>query len=289
MKSITYITVLASSLVVLSCGNNSNTEIETEEKTVEVVASSKSLVNDSDSLLQCSGEIGVPPEAIVSIYSMTNGLVKTIKLMDGEAVKKGQVIATIEHLDIVKLQEEYLKSKNEYTLANQDLERKQLLFKEKSIPKKDLEISEANLGVKQAQYQSLKKQIQLIGLSEKQVENCELSSTVSVVSPINGYVTKVKINKGAFVTSNTEMFELIDDTHKHAHLQVFSNDVGKLKVGQKVAFTVAGSNDERVAEIYLIGKAIDMENKAVHVHCHLKEEDEGLIIGSTVFATIKLK
>jgi len=64
----------------------------------------------------------------------------------------------------------------------------------------------------------------------------------------------------------------------HAELTVFEKDITKLKVGQKVRFTLANETKERSATIYLFAREIT-EERGIRVHCHLDKEDTELLPG----------
>ncbi len=82
------------------------------------------------------------------------------------------------------------------------------------------------------------------------------------------------------------LFEIVDTEHLHAELTVFEKDVPKLEVGQRLRFTLANENVERMARVYLIGREIQ-ENRTVRVHCHIDEEDIHLLPGMYLKAIIE--
>ncbi len=82
------------------------------------------------------------------------------------------------------------------------------------------------------------------------------------------------------------MFKIVDTEHLHAELIVFEKDVPKLKIGQKVRFTLANETKERHATIHLIGREISAD-RTVRVHCHLDEEDTQLLPGMYLKALVE--
>ena len=63
-------------------------------------------------------------------------------------------------------------------------------------------------------------------------------------------------------------------------------DVPKLKIGQKVRFTLANETVERIATVYLIGREIG-EDRTVRIHCHLDKEDGELLPGMYLKAYVE--
>jgi len=89
-----------------------------------------------------------------------------------------------------------------------------------------------------------------------------------------------------FVNTTDVLFKIVDTKHLHAELTVFEKDVPKIKVGQKVKFTLANENTDRTATVYLIGKEIEAD-RTVRIHCHLSKEDAELLPGMYLKAFIE--
>jgi cobalt-zinc-cadmium efflux system membrane fusion protein len=105
-------------------------------------------------------------------------------------------------------------------------------------------------------------------------------------SPIDGYVTQVSVNIGKFVNPADILFEIVDTEHLHVELTAFEKDVPKLKIGQKVRFTLANETKERIATVYLLGREIG-PGRTVQIHCHIDEEDTNLLPGMYLKAIVE--
>lgn len=290
MKTMKYITVIAIGLFIAGCSSNGSEDTvnnEQEEEMAEVTTAVSESTNDS--IISCTGTISVPPESIISLFTPVQGFVRTIKVIDGEKVRKGELLATIEHMDIISLQEKYLSSKANYELAQKEYDRKKELHDKDVISDKEYDQSKAAFEQAVASYMSLKRQIELTGLSLTNLDKGNISPTISVRSPIDGYVTAIHVNKGSLTGQNSDLFELVDNSHKHLHLKVFSDDIARVKEGQLIRFKTAGSDSTYIAEVFRIGKKVNPTDNSIDVHGHLKNEGEGLIIGTYVFAEIITK
>jgi cobalt-zinc-cadmium efflux system membrane fusion protein len=94
------------------------------------------------------------------------------------------------------------------------------------------------------------------------------------------------VNIGKFVNPSDVLFEIVDTEHLHAELIVFEKDVLKIKIGQKVRFTLANETRERMATVYLIGREI-REDRTVRIHCHIDTEDKELLPGMYLSALVE--
>ena len=137
-----------------------------------------------------------------------------------------------------------------------------------------------------AKVSGLKAKLSLLGINTTQIESGNFQSTVTLTAPINGYVTQVNVNIGMFVAPTDVMFKIVDTEHLHAELIVFEKDVPKLRLDQKVRFTLANETEERIATVYLIGREISAD-RTVRIHCHLDKEDKELLPGMYLKAYVE--
>lgn len=112
---------------------------------------------------------------------------------------------------------------------------------------------------------------------------------MNVFSPIDGYVSKVDVNIGKYVTPSDVLFELVNPTDIHLALTVFEKDLDKLYIRQKlVAYSNANPGKRYPCEIILIGKDVSNE-RSVQVHCHFEQYDRTLVPGMYMNAEIDTK
>lgn len=136
----------------------------------------------------------------------------------------------------------------------------------------------------QAQYSGLKKQLELININPKNLHFNNISSVVSISLPIDGNVSEILVEQGAFVSSISPLVKVIDNRHLHLILTVFEKDAVFLKEGQLVYFTLPEVSKERfTARILLVTSNID-EKRTVQVNAHLDNE-ENLNFLSGMFAS----
>ena len=236
--------------------------------------------------IKVNGILDVPPQQLVTVSVPLGGFLKNTSLLEGTRVRKGQVIATIENLEFIQMQQDYLEAKGQLEQARADYDRQQILAKENVNSKKTLQQSKTNLTTWQARTSGLREKLKVINLDVAKIENGNLTGTVNLYAPINGYVTEVNGNIGKFMNPSDVLFEIVDTEHLHAELIVFEKDVRKLQIGQKVRFTLANEGKERTATVYLIGREIS-DDRTVQIHCHIDEEDHDLLPGMYLSALVE--
>jgi membrane fusion protein, heavy metal efflux system len=302
MKMIRYIKIILICIIALSCerpaDNLDSADTVLSGETGNVVALSSAQEQAAEiklgnvqqkqisGTIRVSGVLDVPPQQLVSISVPLGGFLKDTKLLEGTRVKKGQVIATIENLDFIQIQQDYLDARTQLEFANADYERQQQLAKENVNSQKVLQQSRTNYLSWQAKHNGLLEKIRVLNINTDQLINGDIKSYISLFSPIDGYVTEVNVNIGKFVNPADVLFEIVDTEHLHAELIVFEKDVLKLKIGQKVRFTLANETSERTATVYLIGREISKE-RTIQIHCHIDQEDKDLLPGMYLSAVVE--
>ncbi|MEC5144935.1 efflux RND transporter periplasmic adaptor subunit [Chitinophaga sp. 212800010-3] len=250
-----------------STEGKSETEIKfTEEQYKMVGIETRTLEKRSLSgTLKVNGYLEVPPQNLVSITAQMGGIIQSTPLLQGSAVKKGQVIAVMQNQDYVQLQQDYLDTKSQLDFASAEYDRQQELARENVNAKKTLQQAKSQFYSLQAKLSGIKQKLLILKVNPERLTADNISGSINVYSPVDGYVTKVNVNVGKFVNSNDVMFEIVNGANLHVELNVFEKDIPKIKVNQKVRFKLANDNTERIATISLIGKEINPD-KTIRVH-----------------------
>ncbi len=237
--------------------------------------------------IKTTGTIDVPPSSKAIISTFIGGYIKKSPLLIGDTVKKGQALVTIESLEIINLQQEYMEVKEQLIYLELEYERQKELFEEKITSKKKFLKSESDYKKTYAMYNGLRKKLQLLHINPTVVEEGDLTSLITIYAPIAGSITDVNISTGTYVSPADKIMEIINIKHIHLELKIFEKDVLNIKKGQKVIFRIPeSSNNNFNGEIHLIGKSID-ENRTVQVHVHIDHEiEQNFIIGMFVDADI---
>jgi membrane fusion protein, heavy metal efflux system len=238
-------------------------------------------------ILKVNGTIDVPPQNLVSVSFPMGGYLKNTNLLPGMPIKKGQVIATLEDASYIQLQQDYLTVSAKLDYLQLELARQQELNTQKINAEKTLQQVQSDYRLQQISQKGYAEKLRLIGINPANLTENNMTRTVSIYSPISGYVSKVNVNIGKYLAPTDVMFQLVNTDDIHANLTVFEKDIPKVKTGQKLSLTVPSlSNKTYLAEILLIGRDLN-ENRAVEVHCHFENEDHKLSPGMFLSADIE--
>ncbi len=236
-------------------------------------------------VINANGYTKLPPQnqADVSVY--TSGIVKAINIIEGQFVKKGQVIATIESPEFTKLQEAYLTSKSNLEFLKLEYERQKTLSEEEVNSKKVFQKTKADYEIERARFNSLQRQLSVLNISG----NGTTTATVPVLAPISGFITEIYIKIGSNVEAGKPLLNIVDNSKLHVDLLVYEKDLHKVKAGQNVRFVLTNQdNAEIMGKIFSVGKAFENETKSVAVHADITNDKQKLIPGMYVNALIDI-
>lgn len=240
--------------------------------------------------VEANGTLEVPPQNEAAITSVIGANVVSIKVIEGDKVNKGQVVAYLSHPNIIKLQTDYLNAYSNSNFLKKNYERQKKLYDAGVGSGANYQKAEAEYNASNAMVNGLAAQLKILNVNTTSVRNGSIAQQIALRSPIEGFVQKVEVKIGQYVEPQTELFEVVNTHHVHADLMVFEKDVYKVKKGQKVSFTIQSVPDaELTAEIYSVSKTFEDNPKAVHVHAEIENKKGSLIPGMYIQGKIQVE
>lgn len=296
MKNLIY-TIFFSVPFLFSCSSKDAAKVEPSvELSTSVILNADQIRNSEITIgmptneligitIYANGMIEVPPQNKTVIAAKFGGFIKSLSVLDGMAVKKGQVLFTIEDPQLIQLQQDYLEVNGNLEYLQAELERQKILVSQEAGSLKSMQLAKSQYNVAISQKSGLKAKLEMAGISIDQLNKGILKPTVSVTAPFNGVVTKLSVNVGSYANPTDHLLEIIDLKHAHAEVIVFEKDVKQLKIGQKVNLMLSNNEVPVEASVFLIGREIG-KDRTIKIHCHLNNENKELIPGSYFKASI---
>lgn len=306
------ILIITISLLLISCGENQeekpaegdtaqNSENKNQPAQKEVMLSAAqfdALDMEIDTLskrmmsgfVEANGHLEVPPQSEATVTPVIGGNVTSIKVIEGEEVNKGGILAYLSHPDIIRVQTDYINTANRLEFLEKDFARQKKLYEEGVGSGETFQKAQSELESAKGHLKGMEAQLRQLHINPSSIRNGEIQQQIPVLSPIKGAVQKVNIKTGQFVEARSNMFEIINTHHVHADLMVFEKDVAKVEKGQKVYFNIASQpGKEWEANILSIGKNFEQEPKALHVHAEIESKTDNLIPGMYVRGKIAVE
>lgn len=205
--------------------------------------------------VEASGTIN--PVNTYSVGSTVSGLIKAIYVDYNSSVKKGQLLAEIDPRTFqaavqqnqaqINNAEANLAKMNAVTVMSQKtLTRYRNLYKKNFIAKSELDQAESDYLANVAQVGAARAQIAQFRASYKTaLTNLEYTK---ITAPVSGTIISREIDVGQPVAASfqaPELFTIAQDlTKMQIEVNVSEADIGKVKRGQKVTYTLDGYPDQ---------------------------------------------
>lgn len=284
-------------VTLLSCNEKKAEEPKVEEKETTEVALNTSqyktvgietgFVEDRNlnKIIKANGYTTVPPQNSAEVSTLIGGTVKDIHVLEGTFVNKGKVLATIQNLEVIEMQEDYHSATANVEFLQLEYNRQKTLSEENVNPRKTFQEVKAKLAAERARAQAAKNKLDALHVSTK-----GSTSLVPIISPISGYVGKINIAKGAFAQTGVSLFEVVDNSQMHLDLNVYEKDLGSISIGQVIDFVLTNQSNKSIkGKIFGINKSFSNESKTVAVHAKIDPADaKDLISGMYVSANINI-
>lgn len=291
MRSIIY--SCATILILASCGGRQQPPAQEQDSVVSsnvVSLNEQQLTNagivvgtpaveDVNGVITLQGTIDVPPTNTVNLSFPMGGYVKATTMLPGKAVRKGTVLAMIEDIQFVQLQQDYLTAQTNYTLAEKEYERQRILNTSKATSDKVFEQAKAEMDRQRILVTSLGRKLEIIGIDPDKITPTDIRKEVALLSPINGFVSQINISIGKYLSPTDVLFTIVDPSDTHLALKVFERDLDMIAVGETVSAYANSDPDKRYgAKVLLVNRSLDA-NRMAEIHCHFDKLDPVLVPG----------
>lgn len=199
------------------------------------------------------------------ISTLVSGRVRQINHAEGESVRKGEMLFSLESYDLIMLQQEYAEVHHQVKLLAADYERQKALYEEKIMSQKDFLKTDSDYKSILAKAEGLGARLRMIHIDPAEVAAGSIVPYLNIQSPISGTLTHLDLVLGQFIDPQTTVMEVVDTRKLQLSLRVFEPDLEEVIPGQMVHFNTP-DQPERVFEAILshVGKSIDPETKTVH-------------------------
>lgn len=261
-------------------------ELDADQIKVADIQLGKVEMRQISGVIKANGIVSTTPQSAASVSVPFGGFIKSSNLLPGVAVKKGQTLAIVENTDFVDLQQNYLEIKNKYEFAEAEYKRHNELYKNDVYSQKNVQQTATEYRNLKAQLKAIGQKLLVIGINPEILTEDAISSSISLKSPISGYIKTANINMGKYVSSSDVLFEIVGIDNLLLELSLFEKDANSVTVGQEAHFSINNETHEHKAKIYQVGKSINAD-KTYKVYATILQSCPNVMPGMYVLAHIE--
>jgi RND family efflux transporter MFP subunit len=268
-------TVVAAALLLASCkGDDGASATETAEALVTVGPENVAVATLSELRSGPPVSGSLEPEQAATVRAEVGGSVLRTYADAGQRVKRGQLLA---RLDDNPLRDDFLSARSTVRsaetaleLARRNAERSERLAEAGAVAERDLEA--ARWDVTNAEGTVADARARLSNAQE------QLNDT-QVRAPFDGIVSDRPADAGDVVQVGAALFTIVDPTRLRLEASVPAEQIGRLRSGTEVEFTVNGLDRRITGRIERINPVVDPATRQVRIYVAIPNVDQALVAG----------
>jgi len=299
MKIIRVIFCLSFILSLNACGSKNPKNAVTAESNCNIVTIAEPTITENNIIstgvesrtlkipLETSGEIKLNENKTYKITTMFSGLVVEENTILGSAIRAGQKLASIQNPEIAKIQAGFIhefhlvdiaikQAEAQLDLARETYNREKKLFEEGISPKKDFYQAQTDYTLAQNTldserdhknhlYSEARSLLGAYGINSSILESGSVSNNIPIIAPRSGLLITKNISSGSVVPANTLIYEISDLSEVWLDLNIYIEDLSKIKVGQKVDFTTNAYPNKNFTGLISFIQSISISPNSIYV------------------------
>jgi cobalt-zinc-cadmium efflux system membrane fusion protein len=240
---------------------------------------------------QARARVQLPWDHQAMITTLVSGRVNRVHVRPGDTVDAGQVLASVESLELETLQRDLLRAKSRKTLADRILAQHRQLNDADALSRADLSEAKRDAAEASAETQLASRKLLALGMTHSGLQHLyqtgERIKSLPIVSPIKGIVVHADVRVGQVVATDEHLFHVVDLSELEMAGEVLESDVPRMRVGQSVEATITAVPGVRVGgRIDHTHLTVEPESRALTVIAHVENPDRALKPGMTGSMTI---
>ncbi|MEW6250901.1 MAG: efflux RND transporter periplasmic adaptor subunit, partial [Planctomycetota bacterium] len=259
------------------------------ESGIETVEASR---GELERTLTLPGEVVLNADKVAHIVPRVSGIVRRVDKNLGDEVQAGEVMAILESRELAEAKAAYLAAQQRLALAEANLKSAAELHTKKIMP--DLEFLAIQKAKAEAEIelQSADNKLHALGLAETQLEDVPSHATSLAMyelrAPFAGTVVEKHCALGEVLSGEMDAFVLADLSTVWVKITVYSQDMGRVRVGQEVQIRADALGTTATGAISYMAPVANEATRTVFARVDLPNPERQWRPGTFVTAAIVL-
>jgi RND family efflux transporter MFP subunit len=221
------------------------------------------------------------------VVSLVGGILRRVNVELGQAVSRGQTMAVVLSDELAQAQSRYLTAQADLEEHHKHHARTVKLVEIGAASREELEQATTKLRSAESELASQRQRLFLLGLSPQRISSLksaeQVSSEVSLPSPVSGTVIARSANPGEVIQADKEILRIADLSSIWVIGQVYEKDLGRIKVGSGASIT-SEAYPGRVfrGQVSYVDPTLDPATRTAQVRIELANPGQTLKIGMYV-------
>ncbi len=279
------------------------------KSSIEVAEAQEKILADQ---VELTGVVAPDEARVGHIVPLAQGVVERIFVKLGDRVEKGHALVELDNVEMGELAGQHLRVAAQLQTANaklgvaqRSLERAEHLLKVEAISQREYDERGAQYDEAQAEVASQKaellqvdQKLRRFGLKNDAIQNLKDTTEASatplsrnvVRAPFDGIITKFYVAPGELVTSEKEIFTLVDPSSVWVVADVYQKDIGRIGTGGPCEVSVSSYPETKfTGTVTYISDFLDPDSRTAKLRCVVANRDGRLKLDMFANVTIPSK
>jgi len=231
-----------------------------------------------------AGELRVPDDAYAEVASPVAGRAVRVAVTAGEQVRRGQLLAELESLDLGQARGRYREAAARVELARQALDRKRGLAQERIAPQREVQEAEAELRSAEAGLGAARATLGAMGAGPGQEAE---GGALLLRAPISGAVIERKLAQGQVAEAAETLFRIGDLSTLWLVAHAPERDAVRVTPRSTARVAIPALPGQTIgARVLLVGNEVEVGSRTIPVR--LEVPNPGRLLRPGMSATVWL-
>jgi cobalt-zinc-cadmium efflux system membrane fusion protein len=228
--------------------------------------------------LKVSGSIELDELRVARVGTTVSGRVIEVKLLRGDRVKKGDILAMVHSSALAEAQLVYLKALAAYQLAQKSVARAKVLYAEGVIAAAELQRRESELLSSQAEWEAGKDRMDILGMSAQDIRTLDLKRQIQSITalraPIDGVIIDRKVSQGQVLEPADLAYIIAELSQVWVVGEVPERYSAQMRLDKIVQVMIPALNNEtRTTELSYVADTVNPNTRTLRVRALLDNQD----------------
>ena len=232
------------------------------------------------------GTVTFDPEHVSRIGTRLRGLVRDVRHYEGDAVKRGTLLAEIDSPELGEAQAAVTTLEAQANAARRNAAREKDLAEQKLTTLKESEEADANKDMYTALLAAAQQKV--AALAGRYSDSVHALGVHGLTAPLDGTIVERHVSKGQLVDGNHIAFVVADLDHLWVELAVFEKNLPNIHDDDAVELRPLGhTGDPLQGRVAHVGNVLDSDTRSALVRVAVGNKLRKLRPGQAVDATIR--
>ena len=239
-------------------------------------------------VISATGKVEANADRIAHVSPRISGKIVAVRASLGDSVSAGQILATLDSVELGEAISRYHQSKTRLALAQSNMDRVKALVEKKIAARKDILQAETDYKMAQTELHTDEERLSMYGVSASDLAGAKHKRPLLPVrSPIGGIITEKHAIVGELSDPSKSLYTVADLSSVWVLVDINEKDLAKVRKGQGAIVTVGAFPDLKLkGRIAYIADLVDEATRTVKARVEVA--NPGRKLKPEMFAGVEL-